>query len=145
MNRSKRIMAGVTVLVFLSGCAPAPSRIKARYTSPVQYQNYECNQISQEMVRVKKNLDEVTDQQDRLATKDAVAMGVGMLVLWPALFFLIGDNKEGEVATLKGEYEALQQIAIEKGCTNAMQFAEAETEKEKPKEFKSFKTLQEER
>jgi hypothetical protein len=47
--------------------------------------------------------------------------GVGLVVFWPALFFLAGDDQKEALARLKGEYEALQAAAIRKDCG----FAEA--------------------
>lgn len=44
-------------------------------------------------------------------------MGVGLVVFWPALFFLGGTiRQEAEYARLKGEYDAVQQAAIEQKC-----------------------------
>lgn len=54
--------------------------------------------------------------QKKQADTDAVAMGVGLVLFWPALFFLAGDDQKEELARLKGEYEALQQAAIQKDC-----------------------------
>jgi hypothetical protein len=56
-------------------------------------------------------------QLDENATGDAVARGVGLVLFWPALLFMEGDGPEAqEYAHLKGEYEALQQTAIQKKC-----------------------------
>jgi len=43
-------------------------------------------------------------------------MGVGLVLFWPALFFLAGEDKKEELARLKGDYEALQQAAIRQDC-----------------------------
>jgi hypothetical protein len=43
-------------------------------------------------------------------------MGVGLVLLWPALFFLAGDDQKKQLASLKGEYEALHQAAIRQDC-----------------------------
>ena len=34
----------------------------------------------------------------------------------PALFFLIGDDQKNKLALLKGEYEAIETVAIQKNC-----------------------------
>ena len=42
---------------------------------------------------------------------------VGVVIFWPALFFIDGDNqKTAELARLKGEMEALEQASIQKNC-----------------------------
>jgi hypothetical protein len=57
--------------------------------------------------------------QQRKHTDDEIAMGVGLVLFWPALFFLGGGDKKDELGRLKGEYDALDQAAIEKNCTVA--------------------------
>jgi hypothetical protein len=79
---------------------------------------------------------EVSGQQKKEATKDAVALGVGLVLFWPALFFMIGSDKKIELGRLKGEYDALEQIAIKKDCSIAAQLKEASKEREKAKEEK---------
>lgn len=117
----KRAIAAVAALgVAVSGCATAPSNISASYVSPVQYQSYSCEQIQQELQRVSANVASVTGQQQSKANNDALAMGVGMVLFWPALFFLAsGDDKKEELSRLKGEYEALNQAANMKNCGRA--------------------------
>ena len=105
------------------------------------YQSYNCNQIQGEVMRVNRKVIEVTGAQKSEADKDAVAMGVGLILFWPALFFLIGDDKSGELAHLKGEYDALEQVAIMKECDVATQLAEARRQREAQQA--SFKTQQE--
>lgn len=105
------------VVAFVSGCAPSSKNIEAAYVSPLQYQSYDCNQIGIEMSRVGRKVSEVSGQQDNVAGKDAAMMGVGLVVFWPALFFLAaGENRKEELARLKGEADALEQTAINKQC-----------------------------
>jgi len=91
----------------------------------MQYQSYSCNQIRMEMQRVGRRVNDVAGIQDSEATKDSVAMGVGLVLFWPALFFMIGQDKEQELSRLKGEFEALEQAAIQKECSVANELSEA--------------------
>lgn len=51
------------------------------------------------------------------STAGAGTTGVGLILFWPALFFIDGDGPEAnEYARLKGEHEALQKASIEKKC-----------------------------
>lgn len=100
----------------LAACASRPENISATYISPLQYQSYNCNQVQMEMARVARRVNEIAGVQDAQATKDSVALGVGLVLFWPALFFMIGKDQEEELARLKGEYEALEQVAIQKEC-----------------------------
>lgn len=89
-----------------------------------------------EMMRVSHRVNEVAGVQDSQATKDSVALGVGLVVFWPALFFMIGKDQEEELARLKGEYEALETVAIQKECDVA---AEIEAAKKMEEERKAEK------
>jgi hypothetical protein len=64
-------------------------------------------------------MNEVSGVQDDIAGDDAVAMGVGLVLLWPALFFIESSDQHVELARLKGEFDALEQVAIQKNCTVA--------------------------
>ncbi|MGB6119087.1 MAG: hypothetical protein WBF87_12785 [Mesorhizobium sp.] len=58
-----------------------------------------------------------TGAQDKQATSDAVALTVGVVIFWPALFFMDGDGaKAAELGRLKGEMEAVQSAAIRNNC-----------------------------
>lgn len=115
-----RFTIGLTVIaLLLPSCASRPEDISAAYVSPLQYQSYNCNQIRMEIDRVTRRVHEVSGAQDDQADDDAVALGVGLVLFWPALFFMIGDDKKEELSRLKGEYEALEQAAIQKECNIA--------------------------
>jgi hypothetical protein len=117
LPRGLKKIFSLAVMVSFTGCASTAKNVSPAYVSPLQYQHYDCEQVGQELNRVGRKVNEVSGQQDRAANKDAVAMGVGLVVFWPALFFLIGGDKEDELARLKGEYEALEQCAVDKKCT----------------------------
>ena len=103
--------------LLVSACASSPDSISAQYVSPIVYQSYSCDQIRTELVRVGARVSEVTGQQRTKANNDALAMGVGLVIFWPALFFMaMGQDKKDELGRLKGEYDALQSSATEKQC-----------------------------
>lgn len=55
--------------------------------------------------------------QQHKANNDAVVMGVGLILFWPALFFVKGGAEtENEVAQLKGQMDTIEQVAIKKKC-----------------------------
>jgi hypothetical protein len=116
----------LSALMLVTGCSTPPAKISASYVSPMQYADYSCTQINGELQRVQRQLVQVTGAQQKQADNDAVAMGVGLVLFWPALFFLAGDDKKEEVARLKGEYEALQQAAIRQDCELAAQARRAD-------------------
>lgn len=111
------VMLAAALAVALGACARNAATIDAAYVSPLQYNSLTCEQIAEESTRVASHAAQVTGQQNKAATGDAVAMGVGLVVFWPALFFIGGKgDKSGELARLKGEMEALEQASIAKNC-----------------------------
>lgn len=116
MRRLRFASACAGVLV-LAGCVRSPESITAHYVSHVQYQSLECEQIAEEQARVAAKLAEVSALQQENANADVALVAVGMLVFWPALLAMPAttDRKE-EIGRLKGEYEALERLAIRKGC-----------------------------
>ena len=117
----------ITILsVSIVGCSKRPDSVSSSYVSPLAYQSYSCDQITLEMKRVASKVTEVAGVQKGKADTDAVATGVGVVIFWPALFFLMSSDKEQELARLKGESETLEQVAIQKNCHELLQQIEQE-------------------
>lgn len=111
-------------IVMLTGCATQPDKIQSAYVSPVQYKDYDCDQISAESARVGRRASDLQASLKTTADNDGAQMAVGMSLFWPALFFLEGGDgpEAAEYARLKGERDALDQVAVQKKCllpTNA--------------------------
>ncbi len=130
-RRAGKVIAVVLIVVFLAGCSTSPKKISASYVSPTEYSHLECDQIRSELSQVKRELSQITGQQESEATKDAVALSVGLVIFWSALFFMIGDDKKEEISLLKGKYEALETSAIEKKCSYAPEIVEGREERKK--------------
>ena len=98
-------------------CASSSSDIGASYVSPIQYQNYTCEQLLAEGRRVSSRAAVAAGQQDKARKDDAVLTGVAVVLFWPALFALDGDGQNAaELARLKGEMEAIEQTSIQRNC-----------------------------
>jgi hypothetical protein len=110
------ILTALALSTLLVGCASSPDKIRATYVSPLEYSHLECDQLRLEMVRVSRRVATASGQQADERSDDAVALTVGLIVFWPALFFMMGDDQKEEIALLKGQYEALETVAIEKNC-----------------------------
>ena len=114
-------MRSITFLVLgvlIAGCATQPSDLPTSYVSPNQYQHYSCEQITMEMNRTSRKASELQARLKKDADNDAAQMAVGIIIFWPALFFLEGgDGPEAtEYSRLKGEFEALEEASIQKNC-----------------------------
>jgi len=125
----------VSIALGTAGCSSSPEKISAAYVSPIQYSPYDCDQIGVELIRVNRRVVEVSGVQKKNADRDAVAMGVGLVLFWPALFFLAGSDQSEELARLKGEYEALETAAIQKKCDIASQLQLAREQRERAREL----------
>ncbi len=125
--RSITAAVAVSSLAFgTAGCASHTEDIAPQYVSPMEYQDYSCRQISQELAAVSRKASEVGAVVDDQASTDSVQMGVGLILLWPTLFFLDGDTPQAaEYAHLKGQFDALEKASRQKGCE--IGFSESKT------------------
>ncbi len=114
----KKTLIGLLVAgTVLTGCTTSSKNLTSSYVSPLQYQQYSCNQLAQESSNIQSRVAEIGGALDTRATRDKWVTGAGAVLFWPALFF-IGGNKtqEAEFSRLKGEYEAVQKMAVQKNC-----------------------------
>lgn len=117
IKMKKSIVGTILIAATVAGCASNSREISAAYVSPLAYNGYTCPQLAAEMQRIGTRVQQVSGTVDDRASNDSVAMGVGMILFWPALFFMKGDGPEAqELARLKGEYEAVNQAAIRNNC-----------------------------
>lgn len=100
------------------GCAKQSSEITASYVSPYQFEQLSCQQLGDEAGRLSARAAALAGEQDSKATRDAVATGVAIVVFWPAAFFVRGnDTQTAELARMRGEMEAIEQVSNRKRCS----------------------------
>lgn len=121
----KIVNSAAICCLLLAGCAKSSDEISASYVSPLSYNSYDCEQLEAEYRRVSRRAYEVSGAQDDTADNDAAAMGVGLILFWPALFFIASDDRKEELGRLKGELDAIEQASIQKKCTIADAIQEA--------------------
>ena len=113
----KKIIIAFFVLIVAS-CATAPKDISAAYVSPLKYQDYDCDQVAMESANIERRVNSLYTSLESSAKGDKRNTAISVILFWPALFFIDGDSPEGaEYAQLKGEYQALQTVAVQKKCT----------------------------
>jgi outer membrane lipoprotein-sorting protein len=104
-------------LFLLTGCTKSGDRIASTYVDPIQYESYDCEQIQAALIRINARVSDLTGQLNKAAKNDKWLTTAGVIIFWPALFALGGDDeKEAQLARLKGEYDALQTVAATKKC-----------------------------
>ena len=102
----------------LGACAKKSENVAASYVSPLAYQQFNCRQLAEEAGRVSQRAAELSGVQNRKRTGDIVATTAAIIVFWPAAFLVSGDEAQtAELARLKGEFEAIQRVSVEKGCS----------------------------
>ena len=91
----------IVASLLLMGCASSSEDISPSYVSPIVCQNSSCDQLAEEGRRVSQQAAIASGQQDKLKTRDTVATTAGVVLFWPALFFVDGDGpKAAEVARI---------------------------------------------
>jgi len=115
---SSFVSAPLAAAIILTGCATSPDKMGATDVSPIQYQKYDCEQIGSESDRIGRRVNVLYDQLKAESKADAWQAGIGIVLFWPALFFLEGGDgpQATEYRQLKGEYEALQRTSSQKKC-----------------------------
>ena len=69
------------------------------------------------MVRINGFANQMAGKLDDNKATDEAVTAAGIILFWPALFFLGGTSEEeAEFARLRGEYNALEQASILKKC-----------------------------
>ncbi|MGP9804692.1 hypothetical protein [Paracoccus sp. NSM] len=105
----------------LSACADKSDDIGAAYVSPTQFQSMNCQQLAAEAQATSARARAAFSAQDKRASNDAVAVGVGAVLFWPALFMIRGDGAQAaDVARLKGEMQAIEAVNRSKNCGIAL-------------------------
>ena len=117
MDFTSKAAVLAATMIACAGCASSSDKITAQYVSPLQYSNYDCSQLGMEAQRISGRVAQLSGVQDQKATNDAIATGVAIVVFWPAAFLVGGnDHNSAELARLKGEFETIEQVSIQKKC-----------------------------
>jgi len=124
MNLIKNpLVACMIFTLVIGGCATKSSDIQSTYISPLQFSNYDCDQLRSELQRLQIRATQIGGVFDEKASNQNLATAATVVLFWPAAFFMGGGNKEqqAELARLKGEQDAIQQSAIQKKCEGLVQ------------------------
>jgi hypothetical protein len=112
-----RFVAVAILAALAAGCASRSSEVTATYVSTLSYQSHTCPQLAAEAENIAARAAQLSGAQDSKATRDAVATTVGVVVFWPLLFAVRGDdNTTAELGRMKGEMEAIEKVSVQKNC-----------------------------
>ncbi len=116
MTIDRRSTPVLLLCLLMAACSTSSKDIAPSYVSPLQYQSYDCDQLSAEIQRIHGRASQLGGRLDEAAGNDK-ALIAGSLLFWPALFALGGTKQqEAEYARLRGEHDAATQMAIQKKC-----------------------------
>ncbi|SNT70621.1 hypothetical protein [Psychrobacter sp. LV10R520-6] len=108
----------------LSGCASTGS-LTPQYVPPSTYQNYDCQALSQEYVRVNRYVDATRNEQSTLSTSGVgVGVSAGRWGISPNISFGVGKSndtksRDAKLSRLYGERDAIIQSARIQRCSFA--------------------------
>lgn len=127
-NFRVRAIAAATAVVFAAaltgGCATPGSEVAASYVPQGMYENTSCATLARDIVDVQQHAAALSGQLDDAAQKDKVAVGVALVLFWPAAFFVSGGDKgrQAELASSKGQFEAMTKAYRTKGCEGTVAY-----------------------
>jgi hypothetical protein len=108
----KGILAAVAFAGLVCGCAAPPEAIGPAYVSPYQYSNLNCRELQEEAQRVDAALAQASAQQEQARGNDIA----GVILIGVPVSTLSGTNVAPQVASLKGQKEALHLALLNKHC-----------------------------
>ena len=105
------------LLCAVSGCATRSGDVVPQKTDPVEFAAWNCDRIDEESDRVQLRAADVAYAVDARVGNNMIALGLGVMVFWPALLAMRPDGMEAqELAALKGRFEALRSVGQQRGC-----------------------------
>jgi len=99
--------------VALAGCAQDPKSIAPAYVSTVPYESWNCEQLGQESTRIDQALATASSQQKNARGQDVA----GVILLGMPTATLSGSNIAPQIASLKGQKNAVETTMISKKCS----------------------------
>lgn len=111
-------LAALVVTAMLTGCATRSVNVAAEpVTDAHEFATWDCTQLQNELDRVQRRAADVAWEVDERAGNNIVALGVGVMVFWPAVMAMQRDGlPAAELARLKGRDEALRATMRDDAC-----------------------------
>ena len=103
------ILPGLFAVV---ACAAAPESIQATYVPETPFQAMNCDRLAAEQARLAMSLEQNSAQQRSARTNDTL----GVIFVGMPLSSMSGGNVATTIAQQRGMQEAMQRVAVQKGC-----------------------------
>ena len=111
-----RALIAALLVLSLAACATNPDKLASAYVSPTEYNGDSCPSLN---IAYARNNSEAAALYKKMKGKSRTNTGaatVGVLLFWPALFFMKGKDAESDsrMAELMGRRTAIE-TAMDKG------------------------------
>ena len=113
---SKLIIGCLAAASVLSACAKQPSAIAPAEVSRSAFSGMNCNSLRTQLYEVETRLGQISAAQSAEASKDAAWVAGGLLFIPVALVAAAGPDHSGDIATLKGQQNALKGQMVASSC-----------------------------
>lgn len=111
------LLAAALATLLVTGCATRATGVAAKATDPATYAGWDCERLFDEIDSVQYQAADVAYAVDSVAGANMVALGLGVMVFWPALLAMQPDGPEAaQLAALKGRFEALRSAVAARTC-----------------------------
>ncbi|MDT7836624.1 hypothetical protein [Aquabacterium sp. OR-4] len=112
--------AAALLCLLQTGCATHSSAVQPRPGDAAAYAGWPCERLFDELDAVQQRAADVAYAVDSRAGNNMIALGLGVMVFWPALLAMRPDGEEAQqLAELKGRFEALRAAAQTQACGTA--------------------------
>jgi hypothetical protein len=114
------LLAGLTG----SGCGTRSEDMAAAYVSPPNYQQLNCRQLADAAALISARAFNLRgERDDSKHTWEIVPPSGAPVVLWPTAFMTNDPTRMAEYTRLKGEFDAILQTSVRKGCSTRFEAA----------------------
>jgi hypothetical protein len=111
------VLLALAAAVGVAGCAVRSGEVRPLAADPAVFATWDCERIDTEADAVQRRAADVAYTVDERAGNNIIAMGLGLMVFWPALLAMRPPGVEAdELARLKGRHEALTAAAKARPC-----------------------------
>ena len=118
------ILAGLLAGLMSSGCATRSEDVAAAYVSPPNYNQLNCRQLADTAALVSEKAFNLRgERDDSKHAWEIVPPSGAPVVLWPTAFMANDPVRMAEYTRLKGEFDAILQTSVRKGCSTRFEAA----------------------
>ncbi len=113
----RRLALALLCSAVLAGCATRAVDVRPKPDDPAAYADWDCERLFEASDQVQLQAADVAYAVDTVVGNNMVALGLGVMVFWPALLAMQPDGPDAaQLASLKGRFEALRSVADSRHC-----------------------------